>query len=84
MYLDQVPTDKERYQRLVGPQIYISHTFPNIAYVVSMVSQFMHEPSEAHMNGVTRIMRYLKIAPGKGLMFSKHTHMEVEGYIDVD
>ncbi|XP_021808918.1 uncharacterized protein LOC110752544 [Prunus avium] len=84
MYPDQVPTDKERYQRLVGPLIYLSHTRPDIAYDVSMVSQFMHQPSEAHMNGVTRIMRYLKAAPAKGLMFSKHTHINLEGYTDAD
>ena len=34
--------DKEKYQRLVGRLIYISHTHPDIAFVVSMVSQFMH------------------------------------------
>ena len=36
--------EKGRYQKLVGRLIYLSHTRPNIAYVVSMVSQFMHSP----------------------------------------
>ncbi|KAL6276812.1 hypothetical protein ACE6H2_020413 [Prunus campanulata] len=44
----------------------------------------MHQPSEAHMNVVTRIMRYLKGAPAKGLMFSKHTPMDLEGYTNAD
>ncbi|CAL9010681.1 unnamed protein product [Prunus brigantina] len=34
LYPDQVPTDKECYQRLVGKLIYISHTRPDIAYAV--------------------------------------------------
>ena len=44
----------------------------------------MHSPNEVHMDVVHRILRYLKSASGKGLMFSKHGHLEVEGYTDVD
>jgi hypothetical protein len=36
--------DKGRYQRLVGRLIYLSYTHPDITYVVSVVSQFMHYP----------------------------------------
>jgi len=57
----------------MGKLIYLSHTHPGIAYTVSVVSQFMHNPSEEHMNAVIRILRYLKSSPGKGLMFSKIT-----------
>ncbi|KAI5324900.1 hypothetical protein L3X38_033973 [Prunus dulcis] len=83
-YLDQVPTNKERYQRLVGRLIYLSHTRPDIAYAMSVVSQFMHSPSEDRMNAVIRILRYLKSAPKKGLMFSKHGHLNIDGYTDAD
>ncbi|KAL6337839.1 hypothetical protein AAG906_002304 [Vitis piasezkii] len=55
-----------------------------IAYVVSIVSQFMHCPSEDHMDAVIRILRYLKSFPGKGLMFSKNNHLNIEGYTDAD
>jgi hypothetical protein len=71
-YPDQIPTDKGRYQKLVGKLIYLSHTRPDIAYAVRVVSQFMHNPSEDHMEAVIRILRYLKASPGKGLKFSKN------------
>ena len=83
-YSDQVPADKVRYQRLVGKLIYLSHTRPDIAYAVSVVSQFMHNPSEDHMGVVIRILRYLKSSPGKGLLFSKNAHLNIEGYTDAD
>jgi hypothetical protein len=44
----------------------------------------MHSPNEVHMDVVHRILRYLKSTPGKGLMFSKHGHLEVKGYTDAD
>ena len=54
------PMDRERYQRLVGKLIYLPHTRPDIAFVVSVVSQYMHDPKSVHMEAVNRILRYLK------------------------
>lgn len=65
IFPNQVPADIGRYQRLVGRLIYLSHTRPDIAYAVSVVSQFMHQPSEDHMAAVYRILRYLKGSPGR-------------------
>ncbi|CAL8150681.1 unnamed protein product [Prunus armeniaca] len=84
LYPDQVHTDKERYQRIVEKLIYLAHTRPDIAYAVSVVSQFMHFPSEDHMSAVMRILRYLKVTPVEGLMFSKYGHTNVEGYTNAD
>lgn len=38
------PLDKGSYQQLVGKLIYLSYTRPDIAFVVSLVSQYMHAP----------------------------------------
>jgi Reverse transcriptase (RNA-dependent DNA polymerase) len=84
MNSNQIPTDKERYQRLVEKLIYLSHTRPDIAYAVSVVSQFMHSPNEEHMEAVKQILRYLKGSPGRGLTFRKNGHLEVKGYTDAD
>lgn len=62
---DKVSVDKGRYQRLVGRLMYLAHTRPDLSYALSIVSQFMHNPGEQHMNAVMRILRYLKSAPGK-------------------
>jgi hypothetical protein len=80
----QVPTDIGRYQRLVGRLIYLTHTRPDIAYAISVVSQFMHAPNEEHMDAVNRIIRYLKGAPGKGLLFLKTGVSSIIGYTDAD
>ena len=36
--------DVGKYQHLVGKLIYLTHTRPNIAYAVSVMSQFMQNP----------------------------------------
>ena len=68
----------------MGKLIYLSHTRLDIAYAVSLVSQFIHHPSEDHMNTVLQILRYLKSFSGKGLMFKKCNHLNINGYTDVD
>jgi hypothetical protein len=78
------PVSRERYQRLVGRLIYLCHTRPDISYVVSVVSRYMHDPRSGHLDVVYQILRYLKRSPGKGLMFKSHAHLNVEGYCDAD
>ena len=77
-------TDKGRYKKLVGKLIYLFHTKLDIAYAVNVVSQFMHDPCNPHMDVIECILRYLKSTPSKGLLFSNHGHLKVEGYTDVD
>lgn len=48
-HANQLPINKQRYQRLVGKLTYLSCTRPNIGYAISIASQFMHNPSEDHM-----------------------------------
>ena len=61
----KVPIDKAQYQRLVGRLIYLTHTKPDLAYAVSVVSQFMHNPKVRHMQAVYGILQYLKATPGR-------------------
>ena len=63
--------EKTQYQRLVGKLIYLSHTRPDIAYAVSVVSQFMHDPRERHSQAVDRILEYLKSLSRKRIAIQK-------------
>lgn len=55
--------DAGRFQRLVGNLIYLSLTHPDITYEVSVISQFMHAPTQDHMKAAYRILKYLKGCP---------------------
>ena len=41
---ESTPVDTGRYQLLVGKLIYLSHSRLDIAFAVSVVSQYMHAP----------------------------------------
>ena len=49
------------YRQCVGRLTYLSRTSrPDLAYSVSVVNRFLHNPGEKHWNAVKRIMKYLK------------------------
>ncbi|XP_028758658.1 uncharacterized protein LOC114717616 [Neltuma alba] len=76
--------DRERYQRLVGKLIYLTHTRPDITHAVTVVSQFSSQPNKEHMAAVFRILMYLKSSPGKGLYFKKEANRGIEVFTDAD
>ncbi|KAJ7982467.1 Retrovirus-related Pol polyprotein from transposon TNT 1-94 [Quillaja saponaria] len=73
-------TNPEQYRRLVGKLNYLTVTRPDIAFATSMVSQFLSQPRTSHWNAVISILRYLKTAPGKGLLYKNHGHTLVRGH----
>ena len=46
---EDVEVDRETYQHLVERLIYLSHIRLNEAYVMSVISQFMHSPKKVHL-----------------------------------
>ena len=65
--------------------MYIAYTRPDLTYALSIVSQFMHNPGEQHMNAVMRILRYLRSTPRKGILFTENVDCQsVDAYSDVD
>ena len=81
---DRAPVDRSKYQRLVGHLIYLSHTRLDIAFLVSVASQYMNNPIEEKMEAVDRILRYIKTTLGHGLLFKKGENKDVEVFSDVD
>ncbi|XP_071687714.1 secreted RxLR effector protein 161-like [Rutidosis leptorrhynchoides] len=74
--------DKGQYQRMVGKLIYLVHTRPDIAHAVGVVSQFMHQPQDHHMEAVFRIIRYLKKTVDHGVVFKRNGHLKTQIYTD--
>ncbi|KAJ0575491.1 putative RNA-directed DNA polymerase [Helianthus annuus] len=76
--------DVTNYQKLIGKLIYLSLTRPDISYAVQYLSQFMHKPLTAHLRIALRLLRYLKLSPGKGLVFKKSDSFDLTCFADSD
>jgi hypothetical protein len=77
-------SDVGQYCRLVGKLIYLTITRPDITYAVGVVSQYMHAPRQPHYQAIYHILRYLKGAPGRGLLYKLSTSLSVTGFSDAD
>lgn len=64
--------DKEIYQRLLHRLIYLSHNRPDIVFVVSLISQFMHQPKEAFKRGSRK----------KNFILKKNKSVSLEAYMN--
>ena len=73
------PVNKESHQRLFGRLLYLYHAAPDIAFAVSVVITYMHEPRSEHLEVVHRILRYMKGTPGKRLLYKSNRHLAVDG-----
>ncbi|XP_021979963.1 uncharacterized mitochondrial protein AtMg00810-like [Helianthus annuus] len=69
------------FQRLTGKLLYLSLTRPDISYTVQFLSQYMHSPCQSHLDIALRLLRYLKLSPGKGVSIKKSS-MVMSGFVD--
>ncbi|XP_071686704.1 secreted RxLR effector protein 161-like [Rutidosis leptorrhynchoides] len=74
----------DKYRRIVGKLNYLTLTRPDIAFPVSVVSQFLSSPRTSHWDAVTHILKYLKGTPGRGLLYQNCGHHTIEGFSDAD
>lgn len=58
-------------------------TRPNIAYAVSRLSRYTHNPAYEHWNALTRLLRYLKGTMNLGLTYTSRPTI-LEGYYDAN
>ncbi|GJR94670.1 ribonuclease H-like domain-containing protein [Tanacetum coccineum] len=74
------------YQKLIAKLIYLTTTRPDIAYTVSCLSQFMHNPFKSHLKTTLKVIRYLKGSPGKGINVIKGSvsSIDLKAYSDAD
>ncbi|GJQ99116.1 zinc finger, CCHC-type containing protein [Tanacetum coccineum] len=78
-----VPVNATLFRSIIGGLRYLTHTRPDIAYAVGIVSRFMEKPTLKHLQAVKRILRYIKGTVDYGLVYTKyHKGDLITGYSD--
>ncbi|GJV17760.1 retrovirus-related pol polyprotein from transposon TNT 1-94 [Tanacetum coccineum] len=72
------------YRKLVGKLIYLTITRPYLSFAAQALSQFSHQPTTAHIDALYRVLRYIKLCPGKGLHFPRTNNLCLTTYCDSD
>lgn len=71
------------YREAVGALLFLSIVSrPDISYAVNLVSRYVNNPNNAHINAVKRIIRYLKGTKSMSIVYNSNS--ELIGYSDSD
>ncbi|KAG6503119.1 hypothetical protein ZIOFF_035409 [Zingiber officinale] len=80
--------DAAIYRGIVGSLIYLSHTRPDLSFLVNLLSRYMSQPTSAHLAAAKQALRYVKGTMDLGLFFPATSDNEsftnLEGYSDSD
>jgi hypothetical protein len=72
------------YHQLVGSLLYLTHTHPDISFVVGLVARYMQTPHEIHWKEAKRILRYVRGIVQFGIHYSSGGTPLLVGFTDSD
>ena len=72
------------YRQLVESLIYLTTTRPDLAYSVSVLSQFMSKPLESHWVATKSVLRYLCGTNNYGILYTDTSDVTLAGFSDLD
>jgi len=76
--------DPKKYKQLVGSLNFPTTTRPDMAFIVGILSRFMHKPCEGHWNATKQVLKYLKGTRTYGIKYSKVVDFHLTSYSDSD
>ncbi|GJU49714.1 uncharacterized mitochondrial protein-like protein [Tanacetum coccineum] len=86
--LGKCETDKQvdgnQYRRLIGRLLYLQATRPDITYTVNILSQFVGDLRQSHIDATGRLFGYLKATQGQGILIPKGGGINLTAYSDSD
>ena len=76
--------DATLYRQLVGSLLYLTHSRPDISFVVGLVARYMQHPHESHWKAVKIILWYIRCTVQFGIHYSTGATPLLVGFTDFD
>jgi hypothetical protein len=76
--------DATLYHQLVGSLLYLTHTRPDLSFVVGLVARYMKTPYEIHWKTYKRILHYVHGTVQFGINYSSGGTPLLVGFTDLD
>jgi hypothetical protein len=76
--------DATLYRQLVGSLLYLTHTRPDLSFVVCLVARYMQTPHERYWKLAKRILLYVRGTVQFGIHYSSGGTPLLVGFIDSD
>ena len=76
--------DPTQYRQIIGSLIYLTITRPDLSYSVGLLSQFMQNPRNLHLDCAKRILRYVSATMDYDIVYKSNATIRLEGYTDSD
>ena len=79
-----VKVDNIYFNQIVGSLMYLTATRPDVMFVVGLISRYMENPTELHLQVAKRVLRYLKETLDFGIFYKNGGNNELISYTDND
>ena len=76
--------DVTLYRNMIGCLLYLTASWPAIAFSVGVCSRFQSNPKVSHLNAVKRIIKYVAGTCDYELFYSKESNLSLVGFSDSD
>ena len=77
--------DNWNYRSVIGMMLYLAtNTRPDIAFGVSQVARFSHNPKKSHASAVKTLIRYLAGTIDQGVIYKRPQELCLDCFVDAD
>ena len=76
--------DNSLYRHVVERMLYITHSRPDLGYVVCDVERYMYQPHYIHWKETKRILHYVQGTRHLGVQYAPNSPLELLGFTNSD